>query len=430
MNVFSGNQRLYKTSNEEERISRQINSIFPLRTVYAETERKQLANDVRAGSREAFLRDGVTSALTTQEEREEFALILDRLKYGASNVLFHDLAVGIWSALTRPETKDCFLHVTKAVDEASGVIERTTVVVSREGIFKLALGPLVDNNGRSVTGAGPVVDQQKRLLKEVLYGKTGEPMLISSIHQTQDGQKVVVARKPVSIQAISSSRQRELFEVTIDNCFFPVVENGDKLVVGERFLHSVAGMSGVLALGQYILRGRGYTGLIPNVPEAHKIMLFLQAAAECQAFSKDIVEYNAKTGRYNIAARRLPTVKELRPSVISYPKARKPYINYRAFSEFMGSCGLIFLTALQELEIADLLDPRTMIPAIERGAEFPDQQGYENIVYLKADRLSTLIKDQPNNIISSPWDNVNDLSIEEFEQLVFGGEQTNKELGF
>jgi hypothetical protein len=96
----------------------------------------------------------------------------------------------------------------------------------------------------------------------------------------------------------------------------------------------------------------------------------------------------------------------------------------------MGSCGLIFLTALQELEIADLLDPRTMIPAIERGAEFPDQQGYENIVYLKADRLSTLIKDQPNNIISSPWDNVNDLSIEEFERLVFGGEQTNKELGF
>ena len=430
MNVFSGNQRLYKTSNEEERISRQINSIFPLRTVYAETQRKQLADDVRAGSREAFIREGVTSALTTQEEREEFALILDRMKYGASNVLFHDLAVGIWSALTRPETKDCFLHVTKAVDEASGVIERTTVVVSREGIFKLALGPLVDNNGRSVTGAGPVVDQQKRLLKEVLYGKTGEPMLISSIHQTQDGQKVVVARKPVSIQAISSSRQRELFEVTIENCFFPVVENGDKLVAGERFLHSVAGMSGVLALGQYILRGRGYSRLIPNVPEAHKTMLFLQAAAECQAFSKDIVEYNAKTGRYNIAARRLPTVKELRPSVISYPKARKPYINYRAFSEFMGSCGLIFLTALQDLEIADLLDPRTMIPAVERGAEFPDKQGYENIVFLKADRLAPVIKEKSNSYAVSPWNGVDDMPIDEFERLIFGGEQTNKELGF
>ena len=92
-------------------------------------------------------------------------MVVAKLKYGAHHALFHDLGVGIYTALTRPNSPVQFYDVRHLRDTKSGKIEKTVVTISGEGIVKLALGPLVNDNGRAITGAGPIVGEQKDRLR-------------------------------------------------------------------------------------------------------------------------------------------------------------------------------------------------------------------------------------------------------------------------
>lgn len=398
---------LIKPENEEH-IGRQIQAAVPIRTMYGETQRRGIADGIR-GQRysQAFLDEGAQANLTTPEEREEFANTLDRLKYGAENILMHDLATGIWSAVTNPKSKaqNSFYHVGTLIDSKSGAPARLTVTLSREAIYKLALGPLVDDNGRAIKGAGTIVDHQKDRLAEYLDKGKPIPMAISSVHTNAKGQAIIVKGVPVAIHAMASGAGKQLFSVELDNAFFPIIERDkDDYIATERFLHTVAGLSSVLGLGRYILSSRGMKDL-PQVPAAHKTMLFLQAAFELRAFSSELVQYNPNNGRYNIASRRYATVRELMPGAIqNADRAKTPWIRYKLFSDFISNNGLMFLTALDELGITQQLSPDMVMPAIDKGAEFPDRTGYEKIVYLKADKLKKEAENKDNSLDFNPFD--------------------------
>lgn len=431
----------FDPKNKQEHISRQIQAIMPVRTVIGETSRGIIAEDIQNGKycgakiddmvvmknakegyTKKFLDHGIKGTLQSDEAKQIVAATMDRFRYGAENVVMHDFASGLWTAVTNPnpKTQDSFYDVHTTVNSLTGRPENLVVVLSREAIYKLALGPLVTETGYSIRGAGDVVNHQKDRLSMFLDGKLPEPMLIASIRSTQNGEKVVVRSKPIIIHSVASSVRKDLFEIYLDPTLFPVIEQDGKYKVGsEGYLHTVAGLSSILMYARQILSRQGVQGL-PQAPEAHKAILLLQSAFELSPYFTEIAKPNPNTHRIDIAGRRYPVVKSLYPSAIQTIKGEEnkpPRIRYKDFSRFMSSSGLLLLAGLEELGITDQLDYRTMLPAIERGAEFPDQPGYENVVFLKAENLKqlhlekkTLLSETSNHkgaageFISTPFD--------------------------
>ena len=163
------------------------------------------------------------------------------------------------------------------------------------------------------------------------------------------------------------------------------MSNESDLKMKELHLHHVAGLSSVIALGRYILR-QSDKGSFPQTPEVHKTLLFMQAAAEMQMFAPGIIKPQ-KDGRYNFVFRRESAVKELRPRAIR----EDGYIRWKDFSDFIANVGFIYGTALKELNILRHLHPATLVPSIEKGAEFPDHISKE-IVFIKADTVKESFK--------------------------------------
>jgi len=361
----------------KENIGRQYSVAYPLRTVYPETQREKIALEVKINERK-FFEQGVTGVVESQEDVQLLATTLARLKYGADHTLFHDLGVNIHTALTRPNDKTSFYDVRYLRDDATGKIEKTAVTISLEGITKLTLGPLVNDKGRAITGAGPVVKEQKKRLHELLYGHRAEPVAGASFNITKDKKikKGVIYGKPIIIDKFT----KDAFVILLDNTFFPVMENDKKNKIKELYLHHVAGLSSVIAFGRYLLR-QEKKGSYPQTPEVHKALLYLQAASEMQKFAPSIIRSQGN-GRYNFVFRRGSTISELRPEA----KRSDGYIDYREFSNFISNVGRIYATALTKLDIFDHLHERTLVPSIEKGAEFPDNIN-KDVVYIKADEI-------------------------------------------
>ena len=363
---------LTEAEKQRERIPRQISVVYPIRTVYGETRLSDLAEQVRTGERE-FLERGVTALIRSDKDAETLALTVARMRYGVDNVLFHDLGVGIHTALTRPNSGIQLLDVNH-LRRDDDKIEKTVVTVSLAGLFKLALGPLVDDNGRAITGAGPVVKEMKNRLRAVLYAVNPEPIAAVSINK--DGERIVIHGKPIIIDKWRS----DAFQIQIDHYFFPMVEKEDELKIKELYIHQVAGLASVLSFGRYLL-SQGQKTNYPKTTDAHKLLLYMQAASEMAKFAPNIIKRHGE-GRYNFVFRRNTTVKDLRPSAIS----SQGRIRYKDFSAFVGKSGHMYLKALEELGVIDDLAADTLIPAIERGAEFPDEYSRE-VVYVKAEHL-------------------------------------------
>jgi len=367
----------------KENIDRQFSVVYPFRTVYPETQRNKLAKEIQLKERK-FLEEGTMGIVESAEDVQLLARTMARLKYGVDHTLFHDLGASIHTALTRPNSTATFYDVRAIRDDVSGKRAKTSITVSLEGLVKLALGPLVNDNGRSITGAGPVVKEPKKKLAELLFKKR-EPFAAASFNIKKDGEifKGVVHGRPIIIDQVSPTTKA--FTILLDNTFFPVAENETDLKMKELHLHHVAGLSSVIALGRYILR-QANKGSFPQTPEVHKTLLFFQAAAEMQMFAPGIIR-RQKDGRYNFVFRRASAVKELRPSAIR----EDGYIRYPEVSSFVGQVGSIYATALRELDILQHLHPNTLVPAIERGAEFPDHISKE-ILYIKANTVEASFK--------------------------------------
>lgn len=374
---------------DQEKIGRQYSVVYPVRTVYPETQRYKLAEQVRRRERQ-FIESGVTGLVESPEDAEAVAMVVAKLKYGAHHALFHDLGVGIYTALTRPNSPVQFYDVRHLRDTKSGKIEKTVVTISGEGIVKLALGPLVNDNGRAITGAGPIVGEQKDRLREVLTGKRAEPIAAASItRKREDGSKIdaIVYGKPIVIDKFTTN---DAFAIALDHSFFPVIETDGSIKAKELHVHHVAGLFAVASFGAYILKKKAWSAdereSLPTAPEVHKLLLYLQAAAEMTVFAPTVVQQS--NDRFNFRFRRKTTIRELRPGAIN----SQGRIRWSEFSQFVANGGRIYGTAIDELGILDQLHPDTLVPATDKGAEFPDHVNKE-IVYIKADRVRKAIQD-------------------------------------
>lgn len=372
-----------ETKFGKERIGRQINVVNPIRMVYPTTRKCELVDKIKTGKVEArnydetLLRRGVTGVLDSEEQLQELALIVSKLKYGADHTLFNDLGAAINSALTDPGSNAEFYKVDHLVFQGSGKIRETSVHVSLEGLVKLVMGPLVDSKGRSVAGAAPVVKEVKRRLLDLLYAKRPTPRASATVMGPNG--LVYALSVPIRIGDISSDR---VFEVRIDRRFYPVQEKEGKARIKDLHIHQVAGLSSVLSFGRYILRQqKAYqTSSFPDTPEAYKAVLYIQAAMEMRKFAPSIISPLSR-GRYNITFRRTPTIRELRPCAIRNAEGK---ISYKEVSNFISNVGRMYASAISELGILDCLHPMILIPATERGAEFPKNEG--GVVYIKAQK--------------------------------------------
>jgi len=354
----------------KEHIKRQTSAIIPMRVVYPETQRTKIAREIEIGRRKVFESDGLLGIIESVEDAQYVARVMAKLKYGSSHILFNDLASGLYSAYTRKEgfaEEPCQL-----VDKETQQPVKTIFTLSHEAVFKLMLGPLVNDRGRAISGAGPVVSQIKDQIIPILRGEKVEPVACSSIQKTtRDGRKIEAAvfGKPIVIDKWTTSAVR----IILDHYFFPIFESEVK--ASDKFLNQVAGLGAFLSFGRYILKKRGQNNF-PQTPDAHKLILSIQAAFEMHGFAPGIVRENS-LGRHNVTFRRT-AIKDLRPEAME--SNGRP--NFKAFSKFVSSVGIMYRAALDETGIIEHLPPNVLIPATERGAEFPDDP---RIVFVKVD---------------------------------------------
>ena len=362
-----------------ERIGRQTSVVYPVRNVYGETRRHELADDIRSGA-SRYADVGVRDVIhRSPAEAAAIAMIVAKLKYGARHAQYHDLGTGLYSALTRPSSGIQF-HDVQHLRNDSGQIKKTAVTISREGLEKIVFGPLVNDQARAVTGAGPVVKELRKSFHSVLYGAEPEPFAAASV-MTERGQ-IVIHGRPITVNKFHG----DVFLIELDNAFFPLIQNadGELRARNEPYIHSVAGLYGVWAFGAWLQKQRGDTG-IPQAPDAHKTLLYLQAASEVRTFAPSVVQKQGN-GRYNFTFRRMPTVRELRPSCVS----SEGYVRYAEFSRFISGVGRAYLAAIQKLGILNDLHPHVLIPATDKGAQFPPEN--DEIVYVKAEQVENYQK--------------------------------------
>jgi hypothetical protein len=345
-----------------------------VRIAYPEVQRFNLANQIEEGKRKVFESDGVMGLIESEKEAQYLARIMAKLKYGSSNIYFNDLGSGLYTAYTR---KEGFAEAPRQlIDKDTGRPEKTVFTLSHEAIFKLLLGPLVDNNGRAIHGAGPVVKTIKDQILPILRGEQSEPVACASIQRIRpDGTRIEAAvfGKPIIIDKWTTNAAR----IMLDHSFFPIFESEAK--ADDKYLNQVAGLGPFLSFGRYLLRERK-GGSYPQTPDAHKLILSLQAAFEMAKFAPGIVRENS-LGRFNVSLRR-KAVKELRPEAVD----SKGRIEWQAFSNFVSQVGQMYREALDETGIESQLPDKALIPATERGAEFPKEPELQKIVFVKVDR--------------------------------------------
>ena len=354
----------------KENIKRQTSSVIPVRVVYPEAVRSKVAAEIKSGKRAVFENNGVTGLIESRDDAEYVARIMAKLKYGSSHILFNDLASGLYSAYTR---KEGFSEARQLVDKETGRPEKTLFTLSHEAIYKLMLGPLVNSNGRAISGAGPVVREIKDQILPILRGEQVEPTACATIQKVRpDGVRIEAAvfGKPIIIDKWSTSAAR----IMLDHYFFPILESDT--IAGDKYLNQVAGLTAFLSFGRFLLRQR-QGGSYPQTPDAHKLILSLQAAFEMRGFAPGIVKENS-LGRANVTLRRT-AVKDLRPEAV----ASTGRIDFRAFSDFVSRVGQMYRTALDETGIEAQLPHDVLIPATERGAEFPTNP---RVVFIKVDK--------------------------------------------
>lgn len=374
---------------KQEIIPRQIGVIHPSRTIWGYTQHSLVSSQIEEKKRRLF-ETGVKGFIENEKQLQELTSKVALLRYGVEHCLFHDLGAGLYSALTAPHSDIHFADVRPLIDGKTGQTIKTAITLSEEGIYKLTLGPLVNENGRGVAGCGPVVKELKDRIRAILNGLEGEPYALASLNiPSQNGNEEIRAaifEKPIIISAQGNGG----YQIQLSNYFYPVKTDNEQMKAKELFIHSVAGLHSVLAFGRYLETQRGEKGL-PQAREAHRAILHLQAGYEMRAFAPDLVKRQGQD-RVNIMFRRRPTIKELRPGAIE-PSGR---INYAEVSRFMANAGTMYARAVYELGILPELNADILVPATFKGAEFPDTEAGgrgKEIVYLKADTVRKAVKE-------------------------------------
>jgi hypothetical protein len=392
--MISQEQSLFDFDPKKEKIPRQITNIVPTRDLYPEIHKEQLSKTIidaaeKENRRIRFEIEGVQGLIESKEDALKVAASLARYRFSVNNAYISDIGSGLYTMLT---TNAAGLYDWRALtDSKTGKAVSARITISIETLYKAAFGPLVNDRGRALDGAGDIVQEAKDKINPIIDGLVAMPRAYASIHKkrAEDGSiiEAIIEGEPIHVYR-KMSGARDALIIDLDYFFFPAIEKNDgTLKTNDQFLHMVAGLTSFLQLGR-LLEGREKRPgeSLPEVLTARRILLSAQAGYELRYFSPFIAKENA-SGRMNIALRR-GSVADLYPAAVDKrPDGQRRY-RFGEFSKAVACSGRYFRAAMKATGIEDALikNGKVIVPATEKGAEFPEMK--PNIVYIKADRLT------------------------------------------
>lgn len=373
-------QTLLDFDASQENIPRQITAICPTRNLYPETQKSKVVEDVVKTRRIAFEIEGVRGLIQNTEDAIEVAASLARFRYSVNNAYISDIGAGLYSMLT---TGQGLYDKRELIDSQTGQPTCARIILSMDTLYKALFGPLVNDKGRALDGAGEIVKEAKKKVIPILNGEVAMPRAYASIQKIKDNKTIeaVIEGEPIHVYR-QVSGARDALVIDLDYFFFPAIEKDRGMTATDLFIHQIAGMTAFLQYGRFLVGQKEKRAGLVQTLAARKILLAAQAAYELRYFAPEIVRKNLK-GRINIALRR-GGVKDLHPSAVD----TSGRIRFKDFSIAVAQAGQYFRAAMEETEITNLLRDKTdkiLIPAIDKGAEFPPER--PKIVYIKADQL-------------------------------------------
>jgi len=349
-----------------ENIGKQYRALIPSRNAYPEAQREKIVKEVQNKDRDVFneaventrkatrekklFAEGANSLLETVDDQWKAAQILATFRYGADHMPYYDLAGGMYSALTDPTGNTVFHDMDTLASVHTGRIVSTRVIVTLDGLYKLALGATVNKNGRAERGAGYIVNEQKKRLKAVFYGDEPEPFAIASINVTNPKtgkiEKTAIHARPLTVQAF----RKDAFIISIEHSFFPVEMNkAGKLIATDKYLHFPAGLYTICALGSWLLKNicpeKIKGNVVPNAYSIYQLMLALQGAQEMRTLVPEIHRVQSDDRSEFLLRRNL--FKWIYPRVFRGDGS----IEWQAASDYVADAGRAYLLAIDHLKI-------------------------------------------------------------------------------
>lgn len=380
MNLEEQKQWNFLFDKSKENIRRQVRASTPIRIVYGEAAKKYVEGQVINNERKLIINKGVRGIIEDEDDAALVAQVFANLNYSIENAVFADMGTGLYTAYS--QDPNVFYDVeTSYFNGDKNRPDRTRFTLSWEGVYKVLFGPLVDDNGRAVTGAGPIVNELKKRVKPALLGVESEPIALASIN-TPDGEQVSFVGKPITLVAYND----RAVQVSVDHMFYPLLTTEDKFKTKEKFLHTPAGLTGLLALGARERRGEGIW--TPQTQVSRRLILTAQAAYEMHRFAPGITK-KTRQGRIDIVLRR-HVISELFPEV-SKP-SMKGKVRYGEAIRKVGAIGDVYRRGIEKLGILDQLHDATFLLADRSAAEFPgeDVDHNQNAVFIKGDPVKSM----------------------------------------
>jgi len=359
-------EKIIEVDIGKEDIKRQFNAIHPTRGVYPIAKKTETAQQIQSGQRELFTTDGDEIVRARAEQMQEDAII-SQLRYSVSHALHSDLACGVYTAITQNNGHHSFIDSFHYIHSRTGEPIKTIIWLTLNGLYKLALGPLVNHNGHGVKGTGYVVKEQKKLIRNAIASDQS-PRMIATVNDSKLG-RIALEGAPITLRPIATTSDEPVIEVEIDRRFFPLKEKNGLLVANDQYIHKPAALSSIVKLGTLLLsqRYKGTTDvkIFPESPGAYRTLLCYLAGDQLSKFSGKVEKKQNGETRYRF--NREFIAKNL------YPRALNGdgYIHYQTLIDFVNSVGKLYGLALEELGILENLNPDSPTPATEDSLYFP-----------------------------------------------------------
>jgi hypothetical protein len=380
-----------------EKTRRLITNIIPVQNAMPELQKHKLIEDALSKRTKelAFLQDGIKSVADTPEKLIETTNILAMYKYNLQNDFVADLHRGLYTMLTRPgEYKFLDVKPVYAEDRKTGKKEMKSIYIytKLDTIKKAAYGALVDDRGRALFSSTDIIqDANKKLLPLIYSANVAMPRAFATFSAKQkDGtfKQAWISGYPLHIRKVTNNLS-DVIVVELDASYAPLkLVSGDRFVADGQYIHEVAGLTAMLQFGKRLI-GVGTRGYI-TPQTAKQIIMTIQSACELNNILGVGATVN-KSGRLNVTVRR-NSIRDMIPDAIktSVDQRKKEYtrINYKRVSDAIAQAGLYYFKAIETTGITDELSKQKIfIPATSHAAEFPQGEQYQNVVYLKAERV-------------------------------------------
>lgn len=400
----------------KEKIGRQAVSIIPARIVYPEAQFHYIKNQLIEGTRkleidatsktedaqyQKFLHEGVRAYVDTPEKMEKTIQALAITQFYKANAYLADIACGLYSIATNPNERNELADVQESIIRDKNGKETSLgmhIVCTESAIRKVAAGYLVRENGETIPGAGDAMAEMARIVNPILSGLVTPPRVHAS-YNIEDAQgntiQLLLQGDPIRIyeaKRMTKNKVEKLYSVFLDNRFFPVFWNEGFATAAGSFVWQVGGMTAMLDYGrkEYIAwskKNRPTQVTFPNTLEARRIMQTVNAAHSLRYFAPGIAKTNT-WGRTNVVLRR-PALASLVPQGVRMKDGKPQFYNFKVCSQHIALCGRYMYLAmkntglLERIKGDEILKSKILIPAMDNGAEFPDN--YPEAVYVKLD---------------------------------------------